>query len=135
MENKQLITDYYEALNSPKFKKVASTINENRRSVYIILTILQEAQGEVVAGDLAKRMGVSTARVAVALNMLDQRGLIKKYRSPTDARKTDVEITEAGVQFIDEHRQKIYAAISSMLDRLTEEEGVQLLNIIKKLAD
>lgn len=48
------------------------------------------------AGDLAREMKVSTARIAALLNKMEKKGLIISTPSSEDARKVNVEITSLG---------------------------------------
>ncbi|MCD7729367.1 MAG: winged helix DNA-binding protein [Clostridia bacterium] len=94
MDRQELIERYYQSLGNVKLKRVSDVLNDNLRGTYVILRVIKNSDRQVVAGDISKRLGISTARVAVALNMLDQKGYIKKEHSNNDARKTNVTITE-----------------------------------------
>ncbi|MCD8372917.1 MAG: MarR family transcriptional regulator [Clostridia bacterium] len=133
MDKQELIIKYYEVSGNIKLRRLSDILNDNLRGTYVILRAIKNSEGEVVAGDIAKKLGISTARVAVALNMLDQKGYIKKARCESDARKTDVSITEKGLEILEEWQKKICDEIGVMLDKLTEEEAEQLLDIMIKL--
>ena len=60
-----------------------------------VLAYLTQADGEVIAGDIARKLGVSTARVAALLKAMEKNGLVTRHASPADARRTVVEITPA----------------------------------------
>lgn len=135
MDKQELIEKYYKSMGNIKLRRVSDVFNDNLRGTCVILRAIKNAEGIITAGDIAKRLGISTARVAVALNLLDQKGYIKKEHNNTDARKTNVTITEKGAEILSEWEQKICGEIGDFLDRLTEEEALQLLSILNKLAE
>ncbi|MCD8040262.1 MAG: winged helix DNA-binding protein [Clostridia bacterium] len=135
MDRQELTEEYYKALGNIKLRRVSDVLNDNLRGTYVILRAIKRSEKDVAAGDIAKQLGISTARVAVALNMLDQKGYIKKERSHHDARKTNVHITEEGLKILSAWENKIYSELGLLLDRLTQEEAVELLKIIKKLSE
>lgn len=61
-----------------------------------MLAEARKAETVVTAGDIAERLGVSTARVAALLKRLESKGLIARRRSEADARVTEVVLTDKG---------------------------------------
>lgn len=66
---------------------------------------LEQADEVVYASGLSKKLNVSTARIAALLKRMEQNGLITRYTSPVDARRTIVEITPADIASVDEMRK------------------------------
>lgn len=113
-------------------KRVTTFFNEWTKGLYVILRMINISEKEVVAGDISNALGVSTARVAVALATLERKKWIKKHKSVLDARKTVVELTDLGRSILKEREEELKEIIVLYLDKLTDEEVIQFLNIVKK---
>lgn len=99
-----------------------SKLETTQRGFGFVLDYLEKADGEVIAGDFAKKMNVSTARVAALLKRMEQSGFITRRDSTRDARRTIVEITPAGAAFVDELREQLLRKIELLLDRISKED-------------
>ncbi len=64
------------------------------------------SDGEVIAGDLSRKMNVSSARIAALLKKMEQGGLITRHSSSVDARRTVVEITPTGIVHAEEIKKQ-----------------------------
>lgn len=84
--------------------------------------ILYEANCSVSAGYLSKAMGISTARTAVLLQKLLNKGLIVKEKDGTDARKTLIGLTERGKQTAKAMQKRLYGYISDVIDTVGMEK-------------
>ncbi len=98
----------------------------------LILKILRDA-GQLTAGEIAKRLDVSTARVAAALNSLEKKGCVERLKSATDGRMVVVRLTASGRAALESREEQLLAIIGRILGKLTEEELLSLLHIIEKL--
>lgn len=68
---------------------------------YELLVPLSEAPGHVLrARDLGRTVGWGRSRLAHQLRRMEQRGLVRRFDCPTDARGTMVELTPAGYDVI-----------------------------------
>lgn len=115
------------------WKKLVSLIEDGYRGMFVMLRILHESDGKVVAGDLAKLMNVSTARIASALNTLEKKNYIKRESEVNDARKVVIVLTEQGVIALEERKRNVQQMISPMFENLTDTEIITLFSLLKKL--
>lgn len=115
------------------WKNLIGLIDDGYKGMFVMLRILQESGGRVVAGELAKRMNVSTARVSRALNTLEKKGYIKRERDGEDARRVVICLTEQGGQALEERKRDVSRMLEPMLANLTEEEISTLFSLLKKL--
>lgn len=125
--------DFYLSLSNHKFKKFSQVIQDGHSGIFFVLKILDDAQKEMTAGDIAEIFGVTTARTAVILNTLEKKGYLCKSKSSSDARKTIVCITESGHIALEQRKTDIFGMINDMLSKLTEEEVSTLFSILQKL--
>ena len=86
--------------------------------------MLAEARGAgtvVTAGDIAEKLGVTTARVAALLKRLESKGLIARRRSQADARVTEVVLTDEGAARVQAFREEVRAQVAMLVDELGED--------------
>lgn len=113
----------------PLFHKV----EEVDRGTGFVLAYLEDAKDEVIAGDLAREMKVSTARVAALLNRLEEKGLVRRSRSLRDARRTVVEITPEGAAYTDEIKKQILDKVEDLFEKVGKEDLWEFLRICEKI--
>lgn len=108
-------------------------LNESQRGIGFVLDYLRETQGEVIAGDLARELGVSTARIAALLKKMEKNGLIKRHSSSTDARQTVVEITVAGTEYSDKVKEQILEKTELLMEKVGREDLNEFIRISQKI--
>lgn len=118
---------------SKNWRNFIGMIDDGYKGMFVILRILQESETSVVAGDLAKRMNVSTARIARALNTLESKNYIRREGDKADARKVVIRLTESGEQALEERKRVVAETLEPMLSNLTDEEISTLFSLLKKL--
>ena len=81
-----------------------------------VLCFLMYADHEVTAGEISDYMNVSTARVAVLLKKMSDKGLIEKHADPSDARRVMVAITDSGKELFEEQQREILLYSGAVVD-------------------
>ena len=114
-------------------REFTNVVNDASKGLFVILKLIKNSETEVVAGDIATSLNISTARVAVALKTLECKKLIKTYKSNEDARKKVVMLTEQGNVELKEWDNKLVGLATNFLEKLTDDEVNQLVNIINKV--
>lgn len=132
MDYRKSAVELCRAFEGREGRKVANLLN-GFKGAYVILRILRDSETDVLSGDIAKKMDISTARVAAALNSLSGKGYIKRAPADNDGRKTVVKITTSGLQALSEREEIVYSLIEAFLKKLTEEEARAFLALAKKL--
>lgn len=118
--------------STKNWRNLVGLIDDGYKGVFVILAILEETDG-LASGEIAKKMNVSTARVARALNTLEKKGFIKRERSARDGRKVLIFLTENGRVAVLERINKIDKMVNPMLDNLTDDETATLFSLLYKL--
>lgn len=111
------------------FKKISAT----DAGIGMVLKILQGSSEPVCAGEISKKMNVSTARVASLLNKMTSRGLIERQPHPKDKRITIVVLTEKGKGACAEIEDGVYSLVSSLIDELGMEKLLQFTELSKEI--
>ena len=130
----RVVEDEMKALcQSKRWKNLIGLLDDGYKGMFVILRILQASETNVVAGELARIMNVSTARIARALNTLEGKNYIRRERDETDARKVVIRLTETGKQALEERKREVKAIFDPMFANLTEKETSTLFFILRKM--
>lgn len=118
-----------------KWRELVNMIEEGYKGTFVILRIVDESESPVVAGDLAKYMNVSTARIANALKTLETKGYIVRTPHESDARKVEVRLTAEGKTALEKREARVMATVVAMTADLTEEENSTFFELLKKMLE
>lgn len=128
---KAFLLELHSSMPRSFYDKVVVT----QRGIGFVLDYLEQADGEVIAGDLAKKMDVSTARVAALLRGMERSGFIMRRTSDRDARQTVVEITPAGIARVKEMREQMLDRIRVLLAQVSKEDLDTFIRISHKIKE
>jgi len=136
MDREQLIEEVMNAI-----QKIRARHRERRHSEEsnsgrgMILNYLYAHGGQATPGELRDHMKVTTPRVTVILNELEQEKLIVREIADYDRRRVCVNLTEHGRQSVEQRRMRRREQIGRLVDRLGEEDTQALLRICRVLDD
>lgn len=124
-------------------QKVARRIRTNRADQHLSdsqlgVLFLLEKEGGASPGRLAEHERVTPPSMNRTLNALEAGGLVTRTPSSADARRVDIDLTEAGHALIDETRRLRTAWFSQQLAGLSRDERRTLeavTPILRRLAD
>lgn len=118
---------------SKNWRSLVKLIDEGYKGLFVILRILSDEAASLSAGALAVKTGVSTARIASALNTLESKGFVRREKVKGDGRKVQISLTEDGKTALENRKRKVEEMIEPMLGNLSDEEASSLFFILKKL--
>lgn len=110
-----------------------SQLDELHKGTGFLLGLLAMADGVVYAGDIARRMNVSTARIAAILNKMEKNGFIRREPSTQDARKTAVKLTKLGQSWIQKTGERALDRTELLLERVGSEDVWEFIRLSKKI--
>jgi len=103
---------------------------------YLSLIVIARADPKEPVGvnQVARRLHLTGAFVTTEVNKLVQDGLVAKRPHPTDGRRVQLSVTDAGTQKL-KHLAAFQRPVNDALfETLTQEEFEQLRNIMRRLA-
>lgn len=98
-----------------------------------ILQILYNAKTTVTAGNISRKMQVSTARVAVLLRKMSEKGIVEKSGDPNDARVVVVNLTEKGKTKAREMHDCVFSQVGMMIDKVGMDKMMEFASIANEL--
>lgn len=110
-------------------------IDESQRGIDFALVYLARTDGIVIAGDIAREMDVSTARIAALLKKMEDKSLVRRHRSDSDARQTVVEITPEGLDHVKKMKEQLLARTELLLEKVGREDLDEFIRISHKIRE
>ena len=135
MASEQKIISILNEFNSIKPIAFLQQIDVTSVGIGNVLGFLASSDSEVSAGEISTFMNVSTARVAVLLRKMADKGLIVKNSDPKDGRKVMVSITDKGRSKLKRSRDEILLYASAIIDRFGEEKILDFIESCKVIRD
>lgn len=99
----------------------------------VLYELEQEGVSEVT--ELRRRLGLDAGYASRLLARLAERGLLTRERSPEDARRQIVRLTEAGQDEQHVLEQRTVEEIGTLLDRLSEEDQGRLVSAMRVIGN
>jgi MarR family transcriptional regulator, organic hydroperoxide resistance regulator len=88
---------------------------------WFYLRVLAE-RGELNQLELSKRVGIASTTAVPALDNMERRGLLKRFRDPKDRRKYYVCLTPEGRQVVDDLLPPILQMVSETISNVSADE-------------
>lgn len=135
MSTEKDVHDFLKGFCSCIPKNFFSKMEETQRGMGFILIYLHDADKEVVAGDLARELNVSTPRIAALLKKMESNGLIVRHDSSRDGRKTVVEITAEGTEYLNRIKEDVLRKAELLFERIGSEDLEEFLRISYRIKE
>jgi len=120
-------------LTTADFVRVVGKPLRLRPVEFTILQLVHE-NAPVTATKLAKALAITAPGIALWLDRLEQRGLLKRERNETDRRTQNVSVTRKGAELVASARDRLLQADRALLKHLSEGERHMLLELLHKVA-
>lgn len=135
MGTREEAKEMLQKLRACRTRSFFTKIDESQKGVGFVLLYLQEAHREVIAGDLARELNVSTARIAALLRKMEKSRLIVRYRSAVDARQTVVEMTEEGNIYVNRMKEQMLQKMELLIEKVGKEDIEEFIRISHKIKE
>ncbi|WP_369998801.1 MarR family winged helix-turn-helix transcriptional regulator [Paenibacillus sp. RC84] len=107
-------------------------ISESRFALLFMLFTTSRDQ-PLQPSEIADRLGIRRASVTKQLIWLEEHHLITRTIHPEDQRMVRVTITEEGYRLLELALPQYWQACANLTNKLTDEETVCLLNLLRKI--
>ena len=125
-ESRRFAEEVFNTIISAHSRTFFAEIDRSAQGEFSVLRCLMNAEEGVSAGEIAEKSCVSSARMAVLLNRMEEKGLIEKYKDENDRRKTMVRATKKGSKLISERKQMLLC----VLEKITEKVGREKISVM-----
>ena len=135
MEDEELAIKLFNNLQLLHKAKPHKYMNEALKGEAFVLHYIAAHGGDVLPGDISNEMDVSSARIAAALNNLENKGLITRRIDKNDRRKILVGITQEGKDLADKHYRNVVETMAKMIGLMGEQDAREYVRLVGKLAE
>ena len=104
------------------------------RKVEYSLLMLVLANGPLSPKRLGQALALSAPNLTLLLDRLQERGLIRRERSPLDGRSQNIVLTATGRQLADDTAAAAAPMEAELSDRLSRAERLMLIELLRKVA-
>ena len=101
---------------------------------FCLLIVLHQNPQGIAPSEIAAKIGVSKATISNMLMRMERDGLIVAKPSPDDARAKIICLTAQGQAFMSEILPPHYLRVTKLMERLSEAEQKELINLLKKMS-
>ncbi|HHV45824.1 MAG TPA: MarR family transcriptional regulator [Tissierellia bacterium] len=95
----------------------------------------EDKKGYVKAADLSDKLELSRPAITRILNNLEHRGLITRNIDKKDRRSINIELTQAGIEAIENANKRILSIAERIVASLGDFEADKLIELIDKLTE
>ena len=99
---------------------------------YGVLVSLQE-RGPLAQHELGQLLRIDRATMVAVIDHLERLGFVVRGLHPVDRRTYQVQVTTAGQAALEQARGAMAGADAALVDRLSAQEGAQLVMLLQKL--
>lgn len=135
MDKKERADMYLKELSKCKPNHVFERFDSMEKGIRFILLYLYEHNDDIIAGDLAFNLKVSTARIAVLLKKMEKKNLVIRYPSSQDGRKTVVKLTDLGRKTVENTKKGAIDKMERLIEEIGEEDIQDFIRISLKIRE
>ena len=135
MDYKKLAEEFFRYNYLMSRTRPQRTLNESVRGEIFVLNLIARNDGDVLPSEISKESRLSTARIAAALNSLENKELITRQIDPKDRRRILVRLTEQGENLIRENQENGINEVAQMLRNLGEKDATEYIRIMGRIAE
>lgn len=103
-------------------------------SQHHMLVLISQSKS-ICQKDIAEKLNISSAAVAVTLNKLESADLIARTPSFDDARMNHITVTDKGAQLLKNTKAMLAEADEEFFKNVTDEEIEAVSSVLKKITD
>lgn len=133
MDVKEFMKSYFEILSCFAKNSEQKDIYGITKGEIGIMIYISKHNNFTNPGELIERFGVCSGRIGNALKNLENKGMIKRNSNDKDKRKTNVFLTEKGLEISKMMIEDINKKMLEFYNRLGENDAKELIRILKKI--
>ncbi|MGI6192592.1 MAG: MarR family winged helix-turn-helix transcriptional regulator [Christensenellales bacterium] len=134
MDYQELAMQLIEQFMHLKKARPNKLLKDSLQGEAFLLQHLYRHDHSALPGEISGHMGISSARIAAALNNLEKKGLITRRTDPSDRRRVLVDLTDEGKAQAQCQQRLLLSNVAKMLSLLGEDDAKELVRITSKMA-
>ena len=108
-------------------------ISAAMRGEMAVLRLLEKENLPMTAGELSRKLHMTTSRIAAVLGSLEKKGMILRQADEGDKRRVQVVLTDQGSAFCQKKKEQALCDMTHLLKQLGEEDAQHFVRIMKRI--
>ena len=130
MDYEKLAEEFVKLFGRMERQKERKKVTDSMHGEQFILFFLSAHTSSVIPSEIGREMCISSARIAAALNSLEEKGFITRRIDTDDRRRILVDLTESGRTEVEKHKREIKTTTANMMRYLGEHDAKELVRIM-----
>ncbi len=127
------IIEIIKKLDDVKPKKMLDQQHVNLEGTMLALVYIYRKEGEVSAGELSRELKVSTARIAVLVRKMQEKGYVTRKVDEEDGRRAVIDITDKGRALIEKHKIEFFETMRALADKVGKDRFMEFFDILYEM--
>ena len=108
-------------------------ISAAMRGEMAVLQLLSQEMAPMTAGEVSKKLRMTTSRIAAVLGSLEKKGMILRQADSSDKRRVQVMLTAQGSAFCQQKREMVLRDMTHLLTQLGSEDARHFVRIMGRI--
>lgn len=108
-------------------------ISASMRGEMAVLRLLEHETQPLTAGEISRKLGMTTPRIAAVLGSLEKKGMILREADEHDKRRIQVTLTPQGSGFCQQKKEHALKDMTRLLTQLGSEDAHHFVRIMKRI--
>jgi len=134
MEEHDLAIELLENMQKLDRAKLHRSITDSLHGGDFMLLYIARHHGMALPSEISHEVGISTARVAVALNNMEKKELLTREIDIQDRRRIIVKLTDKGKEVVKTKQAELKKSMSMLLSTLSEDDAKEYVRLTGLLA-
>ena len=126
---KELMLSIQQHRKAPPHEQISAAM----RGEMAVLRLLEREGVPMTAGDISRRLGMTTPRIAAVLGALEKKGMVLRQIDEHDKRRVLVSLTDKGCKFCQQKKELVLKEMTRMLEKLGSEDAAHFVRITKRI--
>jgi DNA-binding MarR family transcriptional regulator len=135
MDYEKLAAEFVKLFGRMERQKARKKVTDSMHGEQFILFYLSAHESIATPSDICREMGISSARIAAALNRMEEKGLVTRRIDTHDRRRILVDLTESGRTEVEKRKSEVRTTTANMMRYLGEDDAKELVRIMKRLSE
>ncbi len=135
MTYSELAEELLQLMIKSPYMKIIRELGKTTKPEIFVLMYLRTHGGRAYPKELSDAFLVSTARIAVILNKLENEGYVRRLADVGNNRHTVVEMTESGERLTADRKAEVLTRLTGILELLDPDDAAEYIRLHKKITE
>ncbi len=103
------------------------------QGAFAVIKLLHSEQRDLSSAEICKRLGISSARVAVLIKKLESKNFIEKIPSESDSRVKMIALSQKGRGFAEKAKKRMFETAEKIVDEFGIPRLLSMFEDLKKI--